>query len=599
MAKLPRLLVLASFLVLIPLSHLHPQTSTTAPANGSVAAAPSAPSAQAPDEMTKKITELVLAGKYAEAQKLTEGLLIAYPDDQRLIKAKVLIDSRLAPGGSTSAAPGSAQPTQPASNAGPTQLTGMDKIDYTALIELAREGKESTDLNQQNALLKQFMDQSRVFLQKHPEQTLLWELRAQAAISLNELIAGYQAGQKLMAAGASDSNDSTLLSLLGKLKNKGWLDKQRVEKLYEQQRYILVTFPGPLVDAGKTELTNEINAMLQSRYPSRQVYYSTPAMGDAIPILTVTINVHDALTDPCTSTYFQQTWNCPAHFLLDVTASIPNGWQFNKSYTFHGGTSGVYRSLLGPSYTDFVPLTTEQWSAWYGQQVMPVLKEILDADAVHTALVNLNPDPADWASGSPASASDLVPEPGAPSANSAQSGNNPPAAPVPPAPSPAIVPAPKAAAPVVQNAVPVSTPVSTPPAVSVIPAPVPIPAASAPASATAILHLYRLSHMAGEFSLYEIQIDGRQVARIANAQSLREDLPPGKHNINAFVRGARSDTPLYDLEMESGKEYWIRIDLAGTNGFITHMRLALVPEAEAREESGKLKEAANGNLPDK
>jgi hypothetical protein len=113
MAKLPKLFVLASFLVPIPLFHLHAQTPATAPTNGSVAVAPSAPNGQAPDEMTRKITELVLAGKYAEAQKLTEGLLIAYPDDQRLIKAKALINSRLAPGGSTSAAPDNAQPNQP------------------------------------------------------------------------------------------------------------------------------------------------------------------------------------------------------------------------------------------------------------------------------------------------------------------------------------------------------------------------------------------------------------------------------------------------------------------------------------------------------
>jgi len=162
----------------------------------------------------------------------------------------VLIDSRLAPGGSTSAAraaPAHATRVERRSHA--TYRHGQ--IDYTALIELAREGKESTDLNQQNALLKQFMDQSRVFLPEHPEQTLLWELRAQAAISLNELIAGYQAGQKLMAAGASDSNDSTLLSCWGSLKNKGWLDKQRVEKLYEQQRYIFGDLPGAVSGCGQ------------------------------------------------------------------------------------------------------------------------------------------------------------------------------------------------------------------------------------------------------------------------------------------------------------------------------------------------------------
>jgi hypothetical protein len=234
MAKLPRLLVLASFLVLIPLSHLRAQTSTTAPANGSAAAAPSPPSAQAPDEMTRKISELVLAGKYAEAQKLTEGLLIAYPDDQRLIKARALIESRLAPGGPTSATPGSAQPPQPPSNASAEQLTGMDKVDNNALIVLARQAQQTTDLDEQKKLLQQFMDQSAPLLQKHPDLTLLWQLRAASAISLNEPISGYEAGQKLLAMGAADSNDPALQNLLGQLKNKGWLEKQGVEEAEKQ-----------------------------------------------------------------------------------------------------------------------------------------------------------------------------------------------------------------------------------------------------------------------------------------------------------------------------------------------------------------------------
>ena len=233
MAKLPKLFVLASFLVPIPLFHLHAQTPATAPTNGSVAVAPSAPNGQAPDEMTRKITELVLAGKYAEAQKLTEGLLIAYPDDQRLIKAKALINSRLAPGGSTSAAPGNAQPNQPAEDPNAEQLNGMDKVDYNALIALARQAQQTTDLDEQKKMLQQFMDQSAPFLQKHPDQMLLWQLRAASAISLNEPMLGYEAGQKLLGAGAADSNDPALQQLLGQLKNKGWLDKQIAEKQAE------------------------------------------------------------------------------------------------------------------------------------------------------------------------------------------------------------------------------------------------------------------------------------------------------------------------------------------------------------------------------
>jgi hypothetical protein len=233
--KPPTFLVLVSFLIWTVLPTLHGQTATTAPAAANSAAS-TAPGGQAPDDATKKITELVHAGSYTEAQKLTTGLLIAYPDDQRLIKAKALIEKLLAPNGSTSAGPTNSQPAQPAANTNPEQLTGMDKVDYNALIVLARQAQQTTDLAEQTKLLKQFMDQSSSFLQKHPDQMLLWQLRVASALSMNDPAAGYEAGEKLIAAGAADSNDPALQQLLGQLKNKGWLDRQEVEKQVEKNK---------------------------------------------------------------------------------------------------------------------------------------------------------------------------------------------------------------------------------------------------------------------------------------------------------------------------------------------------------------------------
>lgn len=74
------------------------------------------------------------------------------------------------------------------------------------------------------------MDQSGPFLQKHPDQMLLWRLRAAGAISLNSPTAGYEAGQKLLAMGAEDGNDLNLRRLLAQLKNRGYLDRQEVQK---------------------------------------------------------------------------------------------------------------------------------------------------------------------------------------------------------------------------------------------------------------------------------------------------------------------------------------------------------------------------------
>jgi hypothetical protein len=227
MKTLPKSLIIGFSLALSCLTLLHAQTSTRPPADSKTEAASPAPTAQAPDEVTNKLSELVHAGKYAEAQQLTTGLLLAYPDDQRLVKTKALLDKLVAPVTTH-------QPALPAVNTNVEQLTGMEKVEYDALIELARQAQQTADLPQQNTLLKQFMAQSSAFLQKHPDELLLWQLRAMSAISLHTPMLGYEAGQRLVAA---DSNDSNVRRLLAQLKNKGWLDKQAVEEEERVTKY--------------------------------------------------------------------------------------------------------------------------------------------------------------------------------------------------------------------------------------------------------------------------------------------------------------------------------------------------------------------------
>jgi hypothetical protein len=220
----------------LAVSVIHAQTT---PSGSSATTTAPAMTAQAPDEMTTKITDLVHAGKYKEAQQLTAGLLIAYPTDQRLIKAKTLIDGLLAPAGKT----GAVQEAATEALAPGEPLSGMDKVDYTALVTLTRQAQQSTDLDEQKKLLRQFMEQSHGFLDKHSDQMLIWRLRAASALSLNEPMEGYEAGQKLLAAGPAVSADSSVLQLLAQLKNRGWLDQQTVieqQRVVEHERY---TFP--------------------------------------------------------------------------------------------------------------------------------------------------------------------------------------------------------------------------------------------------------------------------------------------------------------------------------------------------------------------
>jgi hypothetical protein len=216
------------FAAMICLAPLHAQTVAGAPVHNSSSVA-----AQAPEEMTKRITDLVDAGRYTEAQQLTTGLLVAYPDDQRLIRAKELLEKLLAAPSAPKATPGNEQVPW-AANAGAELLKGGDKLDYNALIELARQSQQSSDLDEQRKSLQQFMEQSSEFLKRHPEQTLLWQLRAAASIGMVEPMNGFEAGQKLLAAGAMDSNDPALQQLLAKLKLMGWMDEDKAKNLQLQ-----------------------------------------------------------------------------------------------------------------------------------------------------------------------------------------------------------------------------------------------------------------------------------------------------------------------------------------------------------------------------
>jgi hypothetical protein len=520
-----------SILVLGILLPLYAHTDTAAVNS---AAAP----VQAPDEMTRKITYLVNAGKYAEAQQLTTGLLVAYPDDQRLIKAKALIEKLLTPGSSANAEPKN-QPAQPEANNG-EEFIGMDKIDYNSLIELAREAQQATDLTEQTKLLKQFMDQSNSFLEKHPDQILLWQLRAASAISLNQPMAGYRAGEKLIAAGAANSNDANLQRLLGQLRNKGWLDRQRAEKLQqgvdkareqeqETAERVQNTFPvvhgkvgfgangygyGHLVinkDSAVYEGTDENVRLAVSEIREVKVacntdacgMYFTPKSGRKFFFLPVTEDAVANRTDKGKIFYKPAV----------LGNAVVRRWGFVK----------IDEKSLGPPPAGSAP-------------------ETLKASAVP----------------SPGPVNKSTPELTAQAAKS---------------PVPTNAPVPQPAAQVSQSSVFASNPAVVRTAIGV-------------ASNTAILHLYRFHQFGGLGLKTNIDIDGKRATQIENGQAIRMLIAPGKHNITASARKAKADLPIYDLVMEAGKEYWVRVDFSV--GLLTHVKLYLESAEKAQSESGKL-----------
>jgi len=189
----------------------------------------------------------------------------------------------------------------------------MDKVDYNALISLVRQAQQTTDLEEQKKLLQQFMDQSSLFLQKHPKQMLLLQLRVASAISLNQPMAGYEAGQILLGAGAADSNDPVLQQLLVQLRNKGWLNKQEVENANDKLKYAwivgawkgsfnMIDRKGRLIGTGPEEVDFYMSDSEVDGY--RRVQGGTKR---TVPELR--INVLDSGQIRCETTHSPKVWD--------------------------------------------------------------------------------------------------------------------------------------------------------------------------------------------------------------------------------------------------------------------------------------------------
>jgi hypothetical protein len=370
-------------------------------------------------------------------------------------------------------------------------------------------------------------------------------------MSMNDPVAGYEAGVRILAAGGAESNDPSLEQLLGQLRNKGWLNQQEAER---QAR--------SLDDAKHAEEARQDH--------DKYTFPASHAIG-----LNQRSYGHLTIT-PNDATYTSPEENI--HFLKnDIRETKVEGDGF-----YFIPTRG--RKFL------FFPVTEEgviNKTAAYSVALPPsVLGDAVVArwHFVQTGRETLGPSSESTPQQPPAADEQKTSEPAARVQEHSTPVHN-------SKPTPASL---RAASTRATDA-PTSVPVVQTDSSTIVP--VSGQPTAAASSRTAVLHLYRLSHMGGEFSKYDIEIDGRRVAKIANAQSVRFDISPGKHNINVFWSSVKSDAPLYDMDFDPGKEYWVRVDLR--QSYADHMRLAIVPEAEAREETGKLIEVAQDGSPGK
>jgi hypothetical protein len=379
---------------------------------------------------------------------------------------------------------------------------------------------------------------------------LLWQLRAASAISLNQPMAGYTSGEKLIGAGAANSNDANLQRLLGQLRNKGWLDRQKAEELQQS------------VDQAR-EQEQETEERGQNTFPVVHAKVGFGANGYGYGHLVINKdsavyegtdeNVRLAVseirevkvacnTDAC-GMYFTPKSGRKFFFLAVTEEAVVN--RTDRGKIFHKpavlGNAVVRRwgfvkiddKTLGPPPAGSTPETPKA-----------------QASAVpNPGPVNkFMPELTAQAAKSPVPMNDAVPQPPAQVSQSSVFTSNP---------------------------VVVRTEVGTD-------------------SNTTILHLYRFHQFGGLGLKTTIDIDGKKATQIENGQAIRMLIAPGKHNITASARKAKADLPIYDLVMEAGKEYWVRVDFSV--GLLTHVKLYLEPAEKAQSEAGKLEEIKLGDL---
>lgn len=558
MRNISKSLVLGFFLAVLGLPILHAQPAPGVHAS-STAARQSTPAGQAPDELLKKLSDLVHAGKYAEAQQLTAGLLLAYPDDQRLIKTKALLGQSLATGGAADASPSVALPSSnspsapPPSSVTPEQLTGMDKIDYSALLELAREAQQNSDLPEQTKLLQQFMEQSEQFLRKHPDQMLLWQLRAASAISLQAPLAGYDAAQKLLAAGAANSNDPNVLQLLTKLKLLGWLDAQQARALQ--------------LSADNERAQQAAAASAEQRKAESAKFTFPVAHSHAFSYSYghMTVNEDDAVYVADDETIHLAKSDIRELKVLCVANNMCGLYFYPKDgrkFFFLAVTEYAVANKTLEGKVVFPPSVI-------GNAVVARWKY------VSTDQKTLSPPPPAQNSASASAAQ----APAAQPARSVEAASN--SALQPLAPASELEQTFASAAPAPEPSAKTEN--------SSAPAPAEKSAAPSATSSTTVLHVYRPHHLTGASQKPYIYIDGKQITTIANSQDVRMLLAPGKHTISVFKKYIDSQVPINDLPMAAGGEYWVRLEIsAGAWG--GHAKLYVVPSEQARDESKEMKE---------
>jgi hypothetical protein len=158
-------------------------------------------------------------GAAADAANFIKKALELAPDDATKAKVKQLA-AMLATTGS---------PNQP--TPGQSSLSGQDQRKLDVLMLILEDAEKATTPEDRAKAFREYLEKSGDFAAAHPEQTNIWVMRAFAAVDLDEPKLGWEAGKKLQALGADNSNDPKLRRAMASLDRKGWLgDKPAADR---------------------------------------------------------------------------------------------------------------------------------------------------------------------------------------------------------------------------------------------------------------------------------------------------------------------------------------------------------------------------------
>jgi tetratricopeptide (TPR) repeat protein len=173
--------------------------------------------AEIPAAAQKEIDRLVQQDKFSEALARVDALLRSNPNDKDLLELKAQLQK------SVPAAPATPATAATSTPSAAPRLNSEDRLALDTLNSIIDDIKAAKDEDSSKKLMQEFLDRSKPFVEKFPEQAGIWAMRATAAMDLDRIADGADAARHLKSLGALDSDDTQTRKVMARLSRKGWL----------------------------------------------------------------------------------------------------------------------------------------------------------------------------------------------------------------------------------------------------------------------------------------------------------------------------------------------------------------------------------------